>query len=130
MHSRVSKLTIVDSSNCLIKVSSRCGCFVYLTLFKSFRNFQPALSVGNVGQLAVDLLVSSLKADKIGYLDDPNVLPCVGNDAYSPAPPGKLALPVEGFIFLIFSNFFVLLNASILIIYSFVCFSSRLILRT
>ncbi|EYU42636.1 hypothetical protein MIMGU_mgv1a011492mg [Erythranthe guttata] len=57
----------------------------------------PALSVGNVGQLAVDLLISSLKADKIGCLDDPNVLPCVGNDAYSPAPAGKLALPLEAY---------------------------------
>ncbi|CAA0830913.1 clast3-related [Striga hermonthica] len=55
----------------------------------------PALSIGNVGQLAVDLLISSLKAEKIGYLDDPNVLPCVGNDAYSPSPLGKLALPLE-----------------------------------
>ncbi|GER49859.1 proteasome assembly chaperone 2 [Striga asiatica] len=55
----------------------------------------PALSIGNVGQLAVDLLISSLKSEKIGYLDDPNVLPCVGNDAYSPSPLGKLALPLE-----------------------------------
>ncbi|KAI3448070.1 hypothetical protein Pfo_004735 [Paulownia fortunei] len=57
----------------------------------------PSLSIGNVGQLAVDLLISSLKADKIGYLDDPNVLPCVGNDAYSPSPLGKLALPLEAY---------------------------------
>ncbi|KAK6143504.1 hypothetical protein DH2020_023852 [Rehmannia glutinosa] len=57
----------------------------------------PALSIGNVGQLAVDLLISSLNADKIGYLDDPNVLPCVGNDAYSPSPLGKLALPLEAY---------------------------------
>ncbi|KAG8364277.1 hypothetical protein BUALT_Bualt19G0111600 [Buddleja alternifolia] len=57
----------------------------------------PALSIGNVGQLAVDLLISSLKAEKIGYLDEPNVLPCVGNDAYSPSPPGNLALPVEAY---------------------------------
>ncbi|KAL6514579.1 hypothetical protein OROGR_020158 [Orobanche gracilis] len=57
----------------------------------------PALSIGNVGQLAVDLLISSLKADRIGYLDDPNVLPCVGHDAYSPLPLGKLVLPVEAY---------------------------------
>ncbi|KAH0768379.1 hypothetical protein KY290_004322 [Solanum tuberosum] len=55
----------------------------------------PALSIGNVGQLAVDLLVASLKAKRIGYLDDPNVVPCVGNDAYWPSPPGELALPLE-----------------------------------
>lgn len=57
----------------------------------------PALSIGNVGQLTVDLLIASLKSEKIGYLDDPNVLPCVGNDAYTPSPPGKLALPLEAY---------------------------------
>ncbi|KAL4279540.1 hypothetical protein GQ457_03G000370 [Hibiscus cannabinus] len=57
----------------------------------------PALSIGNVGQLAVDLLVSSMKAERIGYLDDPFVLPCVGNDAYGPIPDGDLALPLEAY---------------------------------
>ncbi|EEF43333.1 proteasome assembly chaperone 2 [Ricinus communis] len=57
----------------------------------------PALSIGNVGQLAVDLLVSSQKAERIGYLDDPNVLPCVGNDAYGPIPCGNLALSLEAY---------------------------------
>lgn len=59
----------------------------------------PALSIGNVGQLAVDLFVSSLRADRVGFLDDPNVLPCVGNDAYTAAPPGHLALPLEVYEF-------------------------------
>ncbi|KAF2305861.1 hypothetical protein GH714_008484 [Hevea brasiliensis] len=57
----------------------------------------PALSIGNVGQLAVDLLVSSTKAERIGYLDDPYILPCVGNDAYGPIPCGDLALPLEAY---------------------------------
>lgn len=57
---------------------------------------QPALSIGNVGQLAVDLLVASTRAERIGYLDTPYVLPCVGNDAYGPVPNGELALPLEG----------------------------------
>lgn len=57
----------------------------------------PALSIGNVGQLAVDLLIASTKAERIGYLDDPNVLPCVGNDAYTPTPQGDLALPLEAY---------------------------------
>ncbi|KAJ7945996.1 Proteasome assembly chaperone 2 [Quillaja saponaria] len=57
----------------------------------------PALSIGNVGQLAVDLLVSSTGAERVGYLDDPNVLPCVGNDAYGPVPQGELALPLEAY---------------------------------
>ncbi|KAJ4836048.1 hypothetical protein Tsubulata_008947 [Turnera subulata] len=57
----------------------------------------PALSIGNVGQLAVDLLVSSTRAERIGYLDEPNILPCVGNDAYGPVPCGHLALPLEAY---------------------------------
>ncbi|GAB2224837.1 hypothetical protein Drorol1_Dr00005614 [Drosera rotundifolia] len=55
----------------------------------------PALSIGNVAQLALDLLISSTGADRVGYLDDPHVLPCVGNDAYGPLPQGTLALPLE-----------------------------------
>lgn len=58
--------------------------------------FQPAVSIGNVGQLTADLLVSSMGSEKVGYLDDPYVLPCVGNDAYGPFPQGDLALPLEG----------------------------------
>lgn len=57
----------------------------------------PALSIGNVGQLAVDLLISSTRAERIGYFDDPNILPCVGNDAYYPTPQGELALPLEAY---------------------------------
>ncbi|KAK9113215.1 hypothetical protein Scep_020734 [Stephania cephalantha] len=58
----------------------------------------PALSTGNVGQLAIDLLVSTMNAERIGYLDDPCVLPCVGNDAYGPTPSGVLALPLEAYV--------------------------------
>ncbi|PKU73260.1 hypothetical protein MA16_Dca027739 [Dendrobium catenatum] len=56
----------------------------------------PGLSIGNVSQLAIDLLISSLRAKRIAYLDEPSVLPCVGNDAYGPLPEGDLALPLEG----------------------------------
>ncbi|KAK8941050.1 hypothetical protein KSP39_PZI010751 [Platanthera zijinensis] len=55
----------------------------------------PGLSIGNVSQLAIDLLVSSLRAKRVACLDEPSVLPCVGNDAYGPLPEGDLALPLE-----------------------------------
>lgn len=55
----------------------------------------PALSIGNVGQLAVDLIVSSLQARKVGYLDDPCVLPCIGNDPFESVSKGELALALE-----------------------------------
>ncbi|KAJ1701673.1 hypothetical protein LUZ63_001452 [Rhynchospora breviuscula] len=57
----------------------------------------PALSIGNVGQLAIDLLISSLRATKVGYLDEPSVLPCVGNDAFAPVPQGDLSLSLEAY---------------------------------
>ncbi|WOL15412.1 proteasome assembly chaperone 2 [Canna indica] len=57
----------------------------------------PGLSIGNVGQLAVDLLISSIGADRVGFLDEPSLLPCVGNDAYGPEPGGVLALPLEAY---------------------------------
>nr|CAD1841387.1 unnamed protein product [Ananas comosus var. bracteatus] len=57
----------------------------------------PGLSIGNVGQLAVDLLIASTRAKRVGWLDAPSVLPCVGNDAYGPIAEGDLALPLEAY---------------------------------
>jgi hypothetical protein len=54
----------------------------------------PALSMGNAGQLAVDLLISH-GARKAGYLDEPHVLPCVGNDPFGPSADGDLAVALE-----------------------------------
>jgi proteasome assembly chaperone 2 len=39
-------------------------------------------SVGNVGQLALDFLISSFAARRVGFIDSANVLPVVGNDPY------------------------------------------------
>ncbi|KAI5079537.1 hypothetical protein GOP47_0005016 [Adiantum capillus-veneris] len=55
----------------------------------------PALSIGNVGQLAVDLLIASLQTHKVGYLDDPCILPCIGNDPYHAVDKGELAVALE-----------------------------------
>lgn len=41
----------------------------------------PALAVGNIGQLAIDLLLSAYKSQLIGYWYDPNnVMPFAAND--------------------------------------------------
>ncbi|KAJ6906041.1 clast3-related protein [Populus alba x Populus x berolinensis] len=71
----------------------------FLIKFKSLEGFfvNPALSIWNVGQLAVDLLVSLTRAGRIGYLDDPYILPCAGNDADGPTPCGELAFPLEAY---------------------------------
>ncbi|KAL2623415.1 hypothetical protein R1flu_003620 [Riccia fluitans] len=57
----------------------------------------PALSIGNVGQLATDLLISEPSMIKAGYLDDPYVLPCVGNDPIGLEPAGNLTVALEVF---------------------------------
>jgi proteasome assembly chaperone 2 len=43
----------------------------------------PILSIGNVSQLAVDLLIANLPCERVGFLDDAEVLPLVGNDAFA-----------------------------------------------
>ena len=53
---------------------------------------QPAVSIGNVGQLAVDLLVHTLKLTRVGVLDSQYVLPSVGNDAYTESGTGGCTL--------------------------------------
>lgn len=94
---------------------------------------KPAVSIGNVGQLAVDLVVSAVCPDgsSIGYLYDSCVLPVVGNDAFtlSTEASGKLNVSVEGLnflycshpgIFLIYSPFCVLDNLCKLVFEYFV----------
>jgi len=56
----------------------------------------PSLSIGNVGQLAIDLIVSTLSLPRVGYLDNPHVLPIVGNDSLD-GKNGHLALNLEVF---------------------------------
>ncbi|RHZ79675.1 hypothetical protein Glove_142g46 [Diversispora epigaea] len=41
----------------------------------------PAISIGNVPQLAVDLLITTLNLQRIGFLEDENVLPISGASA-------------------------------------------------
>ena len=45
--------------------------------------FQPAISVGNVGQLACDLLIATLDVEKVGYFCSPCFLPIVGNNPFA-----------------------------------------------
>jgi proteasome assembly chaperone 2 len=65
------------------------------------RWLQPAVAVGNVGELCVDALISSLRAGGegactlAGRINDPNLLPAVGNDPFDLAAPGSLATELE-----------------------------------
>ena len=70
----------------------------YIVLCCDISVFQPAISVGNVGQLACDLLISSLKLQKIGYFDPELFLPIVGNNPFATSEKDKniLSLSCEG----------------------------------
>uniref|UniRef100_A0A1A7XIY7 Proteasome assembly chaperone 2 n=1 Tax=Iconisemion striatum TaxID=60296 RepID=A0A1A7XIY7_9TELE len=43
----------------------------------------PAVAVGNVGQLAIDLVVSTLNMSRVGYLHTDCLIPMAGNNPYS-----------------------------------------------
>jgi len=68
--------------------------------FSSYVLVIPAVSVGNVAQLAVDALLCSLKSEKVGFLHDRNIAPVVGNDTLATSPnelKGSLGLSAEMF---------------------------------
>ncbi|GFR49103.1 hypothetical protein Agub_g10898, partial [Astrephomene gubernaculifera] len=56
----------------------------------------PAVTYANVGELAVDVLVATLCPQPLGSLESANVLPVVGNDAFS-VGPGTLSTALEAF---------------------------------
>lgn len=43
----------------------------------------PSVSVGNIGQLAIDLLISSLQLEKIGTVWSTALIPIIGTDPYN-----------------------------------------------
>lgn len=57
-------------------------------------DLQPAVTLGNVGQLATDLLLSTLQLPRIGFLETTAVLPCAGNDAFK-HQAGVVAVSLE-----------------------------------
>ncbi|XP_063441854.1 proteasome assembly chaperone 2-like isoform X2 [Mytilus edulis] len=51
--------------------------------FEGYTLIFPAVSVGNVGQLAVDMIISTLWMERIGYIYHDSILPLVGNDPFA-----------------------------------------------
>ncbi|CAG8512491.1 13764_t:CDS:2 [Acaulospora morrowiae] len=50
-----------------------CGEHTYTS-----EDFSPSISIGNVPQLTVDLLITNLRLQRIGFLEDENVIPVAG----------------------------------------------------
>eukprot|EP00878_Enallax_costatus_P010526 GHUV01010991.1.p1 GENE.GHUV01010991.1~~GHUV01010991.1.p1 ORF type:complete len:296 (+),score=104.94 GHUV01010991.1:234-1121(+) len=55
----------------------------------------PAVAFANIGELAIDVIITTLKCQLVARLDDDNILACVGNNAYEPEPQGQLATALE-----------------------------------
>ena len=57
----------------------------------------PSVSIGNVPQLAVDLLITTLNVPLVGYMSSPYLLPCAGSKEGSGTfGPGGISCPLEG----------------------------------
>lgn len=69
--------------------------------------FQPAVAVGNVGQLAVDLLVSTLNMSRVGYMHTDCLIPMAGNNPYGTRKEDaeELHTPAEGWPALLASSY-------------------------
>ena len=59
---------------------------------------QPAVSIGNVGQLALDLLINTSAAACTARLQTACLLPCVGRGAYDHQPEQSIATPLELYV--------------------------------
>jgi hypothetical protein len=93
-----------------LSVNIQYCCNDYCLLSKLFLNaasfddslivplFQPAVSVGNVGQLAIDLIISTLNMSKIGYFYTDCLVPMVGNNPYATTEENatELSINAEG----------------------------------
>ncbi|KAG7470085.1 hypothetical protein MATL_G00135700 [Megalops atlanticus] len=51
--------------------------------FKDFTFIMPAVSVGNVGQLATDLIISTLNMPQVGYFHTDCLIPMAGNNPFA-----------------------------------------------
>ena len=95
---------VIVVSGAVVAVSIIALQLSVITLFNSFNPpfrplvpSQPCVSVGNVAQLTVDLLINTLKLVRVGYLDDDSLLPLVGNDAFDHTrPAGHMHTAGEG----------------------------------
>lgn len=62
---------------------------------KGSRLLLPSVSIGNVGQLSVDLMINSFEMKKVGFIQDDNVLPVIGKNAISNSKDDPYQLSVD-----------------------------------
>jgi hypothetical protein len=65
--------------------------------FKASTLIFPSISIGNVPQLAIDLLITTLKIPLVGYLPSPYLVPCAGTrEDPTDTGTGGISCPLEG----------------------------------
>jgi len=57
---------------------------VNIPCLKDYTMVLPCVSVGNVGQLAVDVLLATLKPSLVSQVHHPSLIPCCGSDPINP----------------------------------------------
>ncbi|XP_067404233.1 proteasome assembly chaperone 2 isoform X2 [Emydura macquarii macquarii] len=67
--------------------------------FEGFTLLLPAVSVGNVGQLAIDLVISTLDMPKVGYFYTDCLVPMVGNNPYATAEENSTELSINAEVY-------------------------------
>ncbi|NXN08765.1 PSMG2 protein, partial [Indicator maculatus] len=67
--------------------------------FTGFTLLKPAVSVGNVGQLAIDLVISTLDMTKIGYFYTDCLVPMVGNNPYATSEENSKELSINAEVY-------------------------------
>uniref|UniRef100_A0A8D0HAL9 Proteasome assembly chaperone 2 n=1 Tax=Sphenodon punctatus TaxID=8508 RepID=A0A8D0HAL9_SPHPU len=77
---------------------------------KGFTLLMPAVSVGNFGQLTVDLVISSLDIPKVGYFYTDCLVPMVGNNPYATAEENSTELSINAEVYLLPSKKLVVLQ--------------------
>ncbi|XP_023563280.1 proteasome assembly chaperone 2 isoform X3 [Octodon degus] len=88
----------------------------------------PAVSVGNVGQLAIDLIISTLNMSKIGYFYTDCLVPMVGNNPYATAEENSTELSINTEVYSLPSRKLVALQLrSIFIKYKSTSFCEKLL---
>ncbi|XP_025060513.1 proteasome assembly chaperone 2 isoform X2 [Alligator sinensis] len=67
--------------------------------FKGFTLLMPSVSVGNVGQLVIDLVISTLDMPKVGYFYTDCLVPMVGNNPYATAEENSTELSINAEVY-------------------------------
>ncbi|XP_049476435.1 proteasome assembly chaperone 2 isoform X1 [Panthera uncia] len=90
-----------------------------------FSFLMPAVSVGNVGQLAIDLIISTLNMCKIGYFYTDCLVPMVGNNPYATAEENSTELSINAEVYSLPSKKLVALQLRSIFIKTFFLFFQR-----